>query len=163
VFLNHGVALIGPGDAGLWKSERGDVEFEGSFVRRFATEMAVGHVVLLRTGIATIAAVGLVASDYLYLNAFDDVNGWDLQPARRVRWCRLSGGHVFAGSAFGANPPRCSRVWSKDVIDFAQRFLNSPPTDWQTASLPDVPTEEPPLDDVPEALVGIVAQARDLV
>ena len=39
-----------------------------------------------------IAAVGLVAGDYLYVNAFDDVNGWDLQHARRVRWCRLPDG-----------------------------------------------------------------------
>src|SRR5206468_12458398 len=76
VFLKHGVALIGPGDAGPWTFERDDGEFEGGFVRRFASEIATGDVVLLRTGIATIAAVGLVASDYQYVNAFDDVNGW---------------------------------------------------------------------------------------
>jgi hypothetical protein len=57
----------------------------------------------------------------LYVNAFDDVNGWDLQHARRVRWCRLPAQHVFAGSTFGANPPRCSRVWSQDVVEFADR------------------------------------------
>jgi hypothetical protein len=35
VFLKHGVALIGPGDAGAWTRERDDDEFEGGFVRRF--------------------------------------------------------------------------------------------------------------------------------
>src|SRR3990167_7931782 len=75
VFLRHGVALIGPGDAGPWNSDRGDDEFEGGFVRRFASEVKAGDVFLLRTGLATIAAVGLVAGDYLYVNAFDDVNG----------------------------------------------------------------------------------------
>jgi hypothetical protein len=120
-------------------------------------------VFLLRTGLATITAVGLVAGDYLYANAFDDVNGWDLQHARRVRWCRLNEPHVFSGSAFGANAPRCSRVWSEGIIDFAERFLNSPPTFWQTAPLPELPAEEPLLDLVPDALRGIVALAADLV
>jgi hypothetical protein len=163
VFLKHGVALVGPGDAGPWTPERDDIEFEGGFVRRFASEVASGDVLLLRTGLATVAALGLVAGDYLYWNAFDDVNGWDLQHARRVRWCRLPAQHVFAGSAFGANPPRCSQLWTQEVIDFAERFLNSPPTYWQTAPLPELPAEEPPLSDVPDALKGIVAEAADLV
>ncbi len=163
VFLRHGVGLIGPGDAGLWASERDDGEFEGGFVRRFASEAAVGDVFLLRTGVATIGAVGLVAGDYQFVNAFDDVNGWDLQHARRVRWCRLPAEHAFGSAVFGANPPRCSRVWNEEVVDFAERFLNSSPTHWQTVPLPDLPAEEPPLDQVPGALQGIVAQAADLV
>jgi hypothetical protein len=163
LFLKHGVALIGPGDAGPWAPERDDDEFDGGFVRRFATEIVAGDVLLLRTGIATIAAVGLVAIDYLYVNAFDDVNGWDLQHARRVRWSRLPGEHSFRSAVFGANPPRCSRAWNADVVDFANRFLNSPPDHWQAAPLPELPAEEPPLDEVPHALKGIVAQAADLV
>ena len=163
VFLRHGVALIGPGDAGPWNSDRDDNEFEGGFVRRFASEVSPGDVLLLRTGLATIAAIGLVVVDYAYLNAFDDVNGWDLQHARRGRWSRLSEQHVFEGSPFGGSPPRCSRVMNPDLIEFSQRFLNSPPTYWQTAPLPELPTEQPPLDHVPEALRGIVAQAADLV
>ena len=163
VFLKHGIALVGPGDAGPWTPERDDDEFEGGFVRRFASEVSSGDVLLLRTGLATVVAVGLVDGDYLYWNAFDDVNGWDLQHARRVRWCRLPAQHAFAGSAFGANPPRCSRVLSQELIDFAERFLNSPPTYWQTAPLPELPAEEPPLGDVPDAFKGIVAEAADLV
>lgn len=49
------------------------------------------------------------------------------------------------------------------AVDFAGRFLNSPPTRWQTAALPELPAEEPPLNDVPHALQEIVAQAADLV
>ena len=73
-------------------------------MRRFASEVKAGDVFLLRTGIATIAAVGLVASDYLYVNAFDDVNGWDLQHARRVRWCRLPAEHAFAERGLRRQP-----------------------------------------------------------
>jgi hypothetical protein len=163
VFLRHGVALIGPGDAGPWNPERDDDEFEGGFVRRFASEVKAGDVVLLRTGLATIAAVGLVVGEYLYMNAFDDVNGWDLQHARRVCWCRLTAEYAFGSAVFGANPPRCARVWIEEGVDFAKRFLKSPPTHWQTARLPDLPAEEPPLAQVPGALRDIVAQAADLV
>lgn len=162
VFLRHGVGLIGPGDAGPWKIERGDDEFEGGFVRRFASEMQVGDLVLLRTAIATITAVGIVASDYMYLNQFDDVKGWDLQHARRIRWCRLPQEYTFGTAVFGANLTRCSRTWDGDVKDYAERFLNSPPTYWQGAPLPDLPEEEPELDTVPPAVADIVAQAQDL-
>jgi hypothetical protein len=162
VFLQHGVGLIGPGDAGPWKPERDDDQFEGGFVRRFASEMEMGDVVLLRTGIATITAVGIVASDYMYVNQFDDVNGWDLQHARRIRWCRLPQDYTFGTAVFGANPPRCSRTWDADVKDYTERFLKSPPTHWQGAPLPGLPDEEPGLDAVPSVLEGIVAQAQDL-
>jgi hypothetical protein len=162
VFLKYGVGLIGPGDAGPWAAERDD-EFEGGFVRRFASEVQIGDVFLLRTGISTICAVGIVASDYLYLSPFDDVNGWDLQHARRVRWCKLPQEHTFSTPVFGANPTRCLRTWNDEVMDYADRFLNSPPTHWQTAALPELPPEETPLEDVPTSLQGLVAAANDLV
>ncbi len=94
---------------------------------------------------------------------FDDINGWDLQHSRRVRWCQLPEEHPFASAVFGVNPPRCSRVWKEEVLDFAGRFLRSPPNRWQAAPLPELPAEEPPLDVVPGVLAGLVAQAADLV
>lgn len=163
LFIKYGVALIGPGDAGPWTPERDDQAFEGSFVRRFATDIRPGDTVLLRTGAATVAAVGLVAGEYLYVSAFDDVNGWDLQHARRIRWCQLPEEHTFEGAVFGANPPRCSRVWDERALDYAARFLKSPPSLWQTATLPTLPEEDPPLDEVPASLAGLVAEAADLV
>jgi hypothetical protein len=168
VFLRHGVGLIGPGDPGPWSPERSDDDFideqgaTGSFVRRFASEMQVGDFVLLRKGIAAITAVGIVASDYQYLNQFDDVNGWDLQHARRVRWCRLPEEYIFGTQVFGANPTRCSRIWNEEVKAYADRFVNSPPIHWQEAPLPALPAEEPDLDEVPPALEEIVAKAQDL-
>ena len=162
VFLRYGVGLIGPGDAGVWKPGCDDNEFEGRFVRHFANEMKVGDIVLLRTGIATITAIGLVASDYLHLNQFDDVNGWDLQHARRIRWCKLPQEHTFNSSIFGANPPRLSRSNKNEIRDFAGKFVNSPPTRWQEMPLPDLPLEEPELNIIPTHLKEIIAQAHDL-
>ena len=117
---------------------------------------------LLRSGLSTIRAVGLVASEYEYLPQFDDVNGCNLQHGRRVRWCPLPEPYDFGGPVFGASPPRVSRVQSRDVIDYAHRFVQSPPTDWQRHPLPSLPAKEMLLDVPPMELRELVAQVQDL-
>ena len=162
IFLKYGVALIGPGDAGPWRADREDFEFEGGFVRRFASEVQARDVFLLRTGISKVRAVGIVASEYLYFSQFDDVNGWDLQHGRRVRWCELPTTYDFGESVFGANPPRLSKLASPEIIDYASRFVESPPTNWQFGSLPSLPAEEPLLENPPTQLADLIAQVHDL-
>jgi hypothetical protein len=163
ILIKYGVALIGPGDAGRWRPDREDYEFEGGFVRRFASEVQLGDVFLLRTGISKVRAVGIVASEYLYLPQFDDVNGWDLQHGRRVRWCELPNTYDFGLSVFGANPPRLSKLASAEIIDYAYRFIESPPINWQSASLPSLPSEEPFWESPPSNLQDLIAQVHDLV
>ena len=113
VFLAYGVALVGPGDDGPWRVGH-DSHDRSGFVRRFVQELQIGDLLLLRASIDTIVAVGIVASGYEYLEPFDDVNGWDLRHARRVRWCRLPEPYSFGSAVFGANPMRFSRVRSSD-------------------------------------------------
>jgi len=161
VFLRFGVALIGPGDTGPWPFAQLDLDPSG-FVRRLADEMRPGDLVLLRTGSGTVAAVGIVAGDYQYFDCFDDVNGWDLQHGRRVRWGRLSEEYRFESAVFGANPSRLSRVQSPEAMEFSRRFVSSGLTHWQTEALPDLPTAEAALEEVPEELRGIVGLAQDL-
>ncbi len=160
LFLTHGVALIGPGDDGPWRPDRtgGD-----GHVRRFAQELQPGDLVLLRTALSTVAAVGLVAGDYEFLAPFDDVNGWDLRHGRRVRWFRLPEPYSFEGSVFGANPRRLSRVQNEAAVDYARSFLGSGLTRWQEAPLPTLPVAEPPLEEVPKTLRDVVGLARDLI
>lgn len=162
-FLKYGVALIGPGYSGPWRPDRSDEEFEGGFVRRFAAELCSDDVLLLRTGLTTIRSVGLVTGKYQYLPQFDDVNGWDLQHGRRVRWYPLPEPYDFGGPVFGANPPRISRVHTPDIVDYANRFVRSEPTDWQTKVLPSLPKEEAELKALPTELQEIVAQVHDLL
>ena len=161
VFLKHGVALIGPGETGSWRTGKDDSSGQG-FVRRFAEELHVGDLLLLRTAIDTVCAVGLVAGEYEYLEPFDDVNGWDLRHGRRVRWCRLPEPYRFKTPVFGANPMRCSRVQSDDAVDYARSFLASGLTHWREAPLPVLTSVEPPLTKVPEKLRDLVGLARDL-
>jgi len=158
--LRYGVALIGPGDAGPWEPDRQDDEFGGGFVRWFANEVAVGDVLLLRTGLQRVRAIGVVASDYAYLDQFDDVNGWDLQHARRVRWFQLPVDFDFGRPVFGGS--RFSRVSDAEVLEYAKKVINSPPTYWQTAFLPRLPEEEPALEPIPQNLCEMVAKVQDL-
>jgi hypothetical protein len=165
VFVQHGVGLIGPGDPGPWTATRPDTDFGSSSVRRYATRAHPGDIVLLRAGNSVVRAVGLIASDYLHLPQFDDVNGWDLQHARRIRWRSLPEPHDFGKPVFGANPNRFGHVNHTDVVDFARRFVNSPPTDWQTAPLPPLPAEEPslPIEDVPDRVRPVLGEVQDLL
>ena len=162
-FLKYGVALIGPGHPGPWRPDRSDEEFEGRFVRNFVDELCSGDVLLLRTGQKTIQAVGLVTGKYRYLPQFDDVNGWDLRHGRRVRWCPLPEPYDFGEPVFGATPSRISRVHREDTVDYANRFVRSEPTDWQTKALPRLPKEEAELKAPPTELQEIFTQVRELL
>lgn len=162
VLLRHGVALTGPGNTGPWRPDRIDEAFDGSTIRRFATEVRVGDAVVMRVGTSAITAVGLFAGDYEHLLQFDDVYGWDLQHARRVRWCALPQDYEFDATVFGGMPARFSAVGRADVIDYVERFVKSPPTGWQTAALLPLPALEPPLDSPPPAIEDLVALAHDV-
>jgi hypothetical protein len=161
VFLRYGVALIGPGEGGAWLPNRRAPDSIG-FLRRFAEEMKLGDLVLLRMGSDTVVAVGIVAGDYAYLESFDDVRGWDLCHGRRVRWGLLSEPYGFDRAVFGSSPPRVSRVRNAEAMDFAQRFVASGLTHWKSAPLPELPPVEPSLNDVPESLRDVVGLAQDL-
>jgi len=164
VFVRHGVALIGPGYLGPWPSER-YTRNSDSALRQFARDAAIGDAILLRTGSGRIAAVGRIASEYQYFDAFDDVNGWDLRHGRRVRWYPLPTEHDFGPRAFSANPSRFSRVGVQRIVDYALRFLGSPPTEWQTGPLRELPAAEAEIDitQIPDADIrSVVALAQDL-
>jgi len=112
VFLKYGVALVGPGHPGRWEPGRSDADFDdSSYVRWLASEVEIGDIFVLREGVSSISAIGIVASEYQYLRQFDDVRGWSLEHARRVRWFRLPSVHDFGGPVFGGQARRFSRVW----------------------------------------------------
>ncbi len=164
VFLQHGVGLLGPGDPGPWSTERYAYDWAlTGFLKSFAEEVRSDDIFLLRTGPATIRAVGIVASDYHYLHVFDDVCGWDLQHMRRVRWLELPAEYTFATPVFRAAPSRFSRVKQPGVLAYVDQILGSPPNWWQEAPLPKLPDEEAPLGEVPSEVSQVVAEAQDLM
>lgn len=162
VLLRYGVALIGPGNTGPWRPDRSDDAFEGSTIRRFAIEAQAGDPVVMRIGTSGITAVGLFAGEYQHLPQFDDVFGWDLQHGRRVHWCALPEDYEFGTTVFGGMPTRFSAVGRTEVVEYVERFLNSPPTEWQSGLLPALPALEPALGEPPAAVSDLVALAHDV-
>ena len=90
--LQWGVILNGPGYAGKWPECRSILSNDGTTSKkitdlwRFSEELEDGHLVVLRLGTSKIIAVGEIVGDYEWLEIFGDVDGWDLQHCRRVRW-----------------------------------------------------------------------------
>ena len=163
VFLKYDVGLIGPGDQGEWKPEMDEHPEFDSGVKAFATQPAVGDVVLLRLGRNRVIAIGLFASDYCYLDQFDDINGWDLQHARRVRWFEFPQVQELGPTVFGANPTKFSRSHKGEVLEFCQKVRASLPSTWATQRLANLPELEPVLDQVPLEIQSLVAEVADLV
>lgn len=91
--LEWDVVLNGPGSEGCWpdcqnalKNDWGLSSKKISDIRRFAEEIAEGDIVLLRMGTTDVLGVGIVVGNYLWHEEFGDIDGWDLQHVRRVRW-----------------------------------------------------------------------------
>lgn len=49
-----------------------------------------------------------------------------------------------------------------NFLDHAHRFVESPPTSWQSASLPGLPNEESFLENPPTNFLDLIAQVHDL-
>lgn len=86
------VILNGPGNAGPWPECEAKLEAAGwsskkrTDLRRFSEEMAEGDLVVLRLGTRHVMAVGELVGPYDWSELFSDVDGWDLQHVRRVKW-----------------------------------------------------------------------------
>ena len=59
-------------------------------------------------------------------------------------------------------PTRFSAVGGAEVLEYVERFLKSPPSEWQSAPLPPLPALEPALDELPTAVSDLVALAHDV-
>ncbi len=92
ICLKWDAILSGPGYAGEypdcikrlknigWKSRK------LTDIKRFANKIKDGDIVVLRLGTNTILGVGQIVGEYEWHECFGDVDGWDLQHVRRVKW-----------------------------------------------------------------------------
>ena len=117
ICVKFDVMIAGPGDPGVYENARyahlGDIR---NSLRRFCAEARRGEVALLRLGTGGVLAVGEIADDNAeWLDAFADVDGWDLQHVRRVRWFpktarifppKTLGGQVRTFAAVNVEPVR---------------------------------------------------------
>ena len=171
VCLNFDVILNGPGRFGSWPDCKEaiinfGVEIETDKrrkvedLRRFAEEMKEGDIVVLKTGTEFVYAVGIIVENYSWNDLFSDVDGWNIQHVRRVKWIwdkSLNGGDPMkfpvetlkrgdTTQLIGNKPLR------KPVLDWLESLkLDYNKVDLKVRDLPE-PSEEVILDQIGEFL-----------
>jgi hypothetical protein len=128
--LRWDVVLMGPGRFGPWNEtaytpgQTGDTTRKIAVIRRFCEEIRDGDLVVLRIGTSSVCGVGVVVGDTEWNDRFGDVDGWDLQHVRRVKWLWKQNTD-FSTYAL---------KWG----DTVQRLTSEPVLDWiRTLEIPD--------------------------
>ena len=87
LLIEKDVIAAGPGEPGPYQREpythKGD---SYPYIGRFHHVIQRDDIAVLRVGVKSIRAVGVVESDYSYNSAFSDVDGWNISHIRRCRW-----------------------------------------------------------------------------
>lgn len=89
ICLDWDVILNGPGKFGKFPEcadNWGRSKKKFTEMTRFCSDMKEGDLVILRGGTSWVYGVGEVMGEYKWLDEFSDVDGWDLQHVRRVKW-----------------------------------------------------------------------------
>ena len=90
--LRWGVVLFGPGHRGRWPDCEAALREDGwgtrrvNAIRRYQEEVRSGDIVVLRLGTSAVYGVGKVDGAVEWYDDFGDIDGWDVQLVRRVRW-----------------------------------------------------------------------------
>ncbi|MFQ5976753.1 MAG: hypothetical protein ACE5OZ_01325 [Candidatus Heimdallarchaeota archaeon] len=90
LFLRYGIMLIGPGDPGPYFENKDSYQKNRDIIA-FSQEVQSGDIVILKKPMGTsweAIAAGIVHEEYKHLDVFDDVEGWNLQHCRFVKWTR---------------------------------------------------------------------------
>lgn len=123
--LRWDIILNGPGYAGPWPNCEKPLRCDGwsarkaTDLRRFAEEMKDGDLVVLRIGTANVLGVGQLVGNYEWHDEFGDIDGWDLQHVRRVRWLWMD-----------RNNPKTFDTYALKQGDATQRLNEGPVTEW---------------------------------
>jgi len=130
--LKWDVVIIGPGNYGKWPACKDEMKQKApgqvSISKRFCEEMKRGDLIALRLGTDEVHAVGEVADESAqWLDDFGDVDGWDLQTVRRVRWLH-KGFHRFPAQTLKFGPTILA-LNSPAVVDW-MKTLEIPSADW---------------------------------
>ncbi|OIJ17343.1 hypothetical protein BKP37_02225 [Anaerobacillus alkalilacustris] len=162
ICFQYGVILNGPGYAGkLNINVKKKMLSDGisprkvSDLQRFCFEMQEGDIVVLRVGTKEIHGVGVIVGEYEWNNIFSDVDGWDMQHCRRVRWL---------WKAEGKTKAKEFPVYTLKQGDTTQKLTSDDVKDWidslgldlkkevKIPVLPDENTEETSIEDISDYL-----------
>lgn len=142
--LRWDVILNGPGSEGPWsecipilRDEWGVSSRKLTDLRRFCEEIQDGDLVVLRVGTGQVFGVGVVVGDYLWNSEFGDVDGWDLNHIRRVRWLWSDRQGKQYPSYTMKLGDTVQELDSQDVINWIQQITVPDPA-WRR-EIPDLP------------------------
>jgi hypothetical protein len=156
--IARGVAMLGPGSLGRWEEGHPAYHSEPE-VRRFAQTADSRDLVVARHGVSKALAVG-VLGEYDHCEAFDDIEGWDLQHYRRVRWLDHEGKHFyrkpFSRNRFCQCHNHEVREWVEGLL--AGDDLHAPGEGDDLPALP-VPKEDLARESLDEGLAEILRLA----
>lgn len=122
VFLRFGVMLVGSGDSGSYFENR-KAYSEIDRVRRFAEEVQPGDVVILKRGVRSIVATGIVderEDSYFHSEVFGDVQGFSIQHGRYVTWYKPDEEVLVSGLARGT----LTHTYKSHIQQFAERIIH---------------------------------------
>jgi len=176
LLLEWDVIVDGPGYRGPWPACEKLLREEGwkrkvADLRRFCEEIKKGDLVVLRVGTADVYGVGEVVDDGpQWLADFGDVDGWDLQHVRRVRWlCKYAEQpkHFAAyalkwGDTVQLMESESVAKWLRDEVQVPDEALQRPLTPLPRTG-DEVQPEEVPVDRIGEYLFdrGMAASSID--
>lgn len=138
--LKWDVILNGPGIEGPWPecqmALKNKWELSPKKIRdlqRFAEEIADGDYIVLRIGSTDVFGVGIVVGEYEWHEEFGEVDGWDLNHIRRVKWLwqyneipkRFDTYTLRLGDAVQAMDSQPLMDWISD-ISIDKNFVNRP-------------------------------------
>ena len=163
ICLEWDVILNGPGYAGRWpeceKQLRKDevTSRKISDIRRFCEDISEGDIIILRLGTNQVSGIGIVIGDYEYLpDLFGDVDGWDIQHVRRVKWLwkNIEEPKTFPTYTlnFGDTTQLLDHEKSKEVLEWIERLNLNFSEAQDLKQLPSSENRKVSLNDVFESL-----------
>jgi len=153
ICLKYGVILNGPGNWGKAIVHNNDLDdsYKDKLVsmgasmqkiadlKRFCVDMKRGDIVALKRGKQEVYGVGIIESDYDWSELFSDVDGWDLQHYRRVKWLWTIEDNNNQPMRFGANTLKLGTthiLGSAKVINWVNNILQQHDLNDNSVALP---------------------------
>lgn len=143
--LKWDVILNGPGSEGAWpecqQALKNDWELSARKItdlRRFAEEIKREDYVVLRKGTTDVHGFGVVVGDYEWNEEFGDIDGWDLEHVRRVKWLWSDNG-----------TPMSFPTYTLKLGNTVQLLDSQPVMDWISGLLIEQQTIDRPLVSLP--------------
>ena len=118
--LKWGVIVTGPGTKSWCCYTDQEKREERAEVRRLCEQMRPGDIVVLKIGLSRLLGIGVVGT-YEHVDEFNDVDGWDLGHARRIRWLHHDC-HEFDTNVFTRSTT--TRLYNESALTWIRKTLS---------------------------------------